>query len=188
MISFEHAYRWHRLLKGTPRELLIASALRLELPELDVEIVDPELQARTPEHLPDVKLWRGDELVAELEITGTDLAWEEMRLRAVFVLPSKVEYARKRGQKYIYVYVNDGHLFSAREPWLLWLSGPDLVRVADYADTWTGRTKHSKIEKYYVIPRRKFNTCWHDLVDYIRYLLGELANPNRWALENFMPR
>ena len=132
-ISFEHAYRWHRLLKGTPRELLIAAALRLELPELDVEIVDPELQARTPEHIPDITVLKGSELVAELEITGTDLAWCEMRLNKVFVLPSKVEYARRRGQRYIYVYVNSGHLFSTQEPWLLWLPGPDLVRAAEHA-------------------------------------------------------
>jgi len=186
-ISFEHAYRWHRKLKGVPRELLIASALCLELPEFDIEIVDPEVQARTQEHIPDITVLKDSKLVAELEITGTDLTWQEMRLRGkVFVLPSKVEYARKRGQRYIYVYVNDGHLFSTHEPWLLWLPGPDLARAADYADTWTGRTKHGKIEKYYIIPRRKFNTDWYDLVDYIRYLAGELANPNRWALENFM--
>jgi len=185
-ISFERAYRWYRLLKGTPRELLIASALRLELPELDIEIVDPELQARTPEHIPDITVLKGSELVAELEITGTDLMWREMRLSKVFVLPSKVEYARRRGQRYIYVYVNNGHLFSIQEPWLLWLPGPDLIRAAEHARTWTGRTTHGKIEKYYMIPRRKFKTNWHDLVAYIRYLAGELADPRPDALVNFM--
>ena len=187
-ISFEHAYRWHRKLRGEPRELLIASALRLELPELDIELVDPELQARTPEHIPDITVLKGSELVAELEITGTDLAWQEMRLSKVFVLPSKVEYAKRRGERYIYVYVNNGHLFSTREAWLLWLPGPDLVRAAEHARTWTGRTVHGKIEKYYMIPRRKFKTSWHDLVAYIRYLAGELADPRPGALANFMAR
>jgi len=186
MTSLREAYRYHRELKGKPRELLIASALRLELPELDVELIDPELQAETDYHLPDIRVLRSSEMIAELEVTGSDIPWRYMKLDKVFVLPSKVEYARKRGQRYIYIYVNDGVLFSTQEPWLLWLPGPELVRAAEAAELWTGRTYHEVIERYYKIPRRKFNTDWHDLVGYIRYLAGELANPDPWALENFM--
>ena len=188
MLSFREAYRYHRQLKGKPRELLIASALRLELPELDVELIDPELQAETNYHLPDIRVLRSSEIIAELEVTGSDIPWSQMRLAKVFVLPSKVEYARKQGQRYIYIYLNDGLLFSVQEPWLLWLPGPELVRAAEAAELWTGRTYHEVIERYYMIPRRKFNTDWHNLVGYIRYLAGELANPDPWALENFMAR
>jgi len=188
-VNYRDAYRYHRRIKGEPRELLIASALRLEFPEFDIELIDPELQAKIPEHIPDIKVLNAKgELVAELEVTGTDIPWSHMRLNKVFVLPSKVEYARKLGQKYIYVYVNDGHLFSVQEPWLLWLPGPDLVRAAEFAERWTGQTSHSVVESYYLIPRKRFNTNWYDLVAYIRYLAGELADPNPWALANFMPR
>ena len=186
--SIRDIYRYHRMIKGEPREALVASALMLELPDYDIQPVEGELQARTPFHLPDIRVFKDGKMVAEVEVTGADIPWNQMRFKnKVFVLPDKVRYAEKAGERYIFVFINDAHLFG-QDDWFLWLPGPDLVHEANMAELWTGRTTHGLIEQYYLIPRSKFKKAWHELVAYIRYLAGELADPNPWALANFMPR
>ena len=187
LISLRDAYRSHREQKGEPRERLIASALAIALPDnFKIQLVDGELQARTPFHLPDIRIYRDRALIAELEITGVDIPWSKMRFKGkVFVLPSKVEYAEKAGERYIFVFVNDAHLFS-EDDWLLWLPGPGLVHEANMAEIWTGETSHHVLEQYYLIPRSRFRTGWRELVGYIRYLAGELLHPDPDNLANFM--
>ena len=195
MTSLREAYRWHRRERGAPRERLILYSLRLLLRDngFVVRRIRGRTQAMTPEHIPDLMVRYRGRFVASIEVTGTELGWEQMKLKAVFVLPSKVEYGAKAGERYIYAYFNDWE-FPTGE-WLLWLNGRELARQADEAeargDIWTGETCHGVIERYYMIPRKKFNggeagRGLISLAHYIRWLAGLVPEPDPWALANFM--
>ena len=189
-IRYRDVYRRHRRTKGKPRERLVLYSLRLLLgPEFTVRRVPGRVQARTPKHVPDLMVFYRGRCVAEIEVTGSELAFHEMKISKIFVLPTKAEYGCSIGKRYIYAYFNDAE-FPTGE-WLLWLDGEELAKVVAYADKWVGETGHGVLESYYLVPKKKFNggeagRGLISLVHYIRWLAGLVPDPNPLALANFM--
>jgi len=169
---------------------LILYSLRLLLgPEFTVRRVPTREQKNSREHVPDLRIFYRSRFLAEVEVTGTDIAWRRMILKGwIFVLPSKADYAMKRGAQYIYVFFNDAEYPDGE--WLLWLHGHDLARHADLArslgQVWRNKTIHGVEETYLMIPKRAFNTGLRSLVHYLKYLAGLVPDPRPTALVNFM--
>ena len=223
-MTLREAYRWHRRVRGKPRERALLYLLRLELgPDYKIRRVRAREQALSPEHRPDIRIWHHGRFVCEIEVTGLEIPWSQLKLRdTVFVLTTKAEYARQHPapKRYIYVLVNDGVLMAldpmdvaeqirdvldkargytelrasllklvkrmAETAWLLWLPGDELARLTELAQVWDGETRWGVRERYYMLKKRQFRTSWWGLTSYIRYLAGELADPNPLALVNFM--
>ena len=191
-VNYREVYRYHRRVKGKPRERLVLYSLRLLLgPDFTVRRIPGRVQAESKEHTPDLTVSYRGRFIAQVEVTGTELPFCQMRISKIFVLPTKAEYGRKLGKHYIYAYFNDAE-FPTGE-WLLWLNGEDLAKAIAYADKWTGETEHGVLESYYLVPKRKFNGGRGgyglvSLAHYIRWLAGLELDPRADALVNFMPR
>ena len=193
-VSYREAYRHHRRVKGKPRERLVLYSLRLLLHHGEgfvVRRISGRRQAETKEHIPDIAVFFKGREVAQVEVTGTEVPFYDMKVKGIFVLPSKARYAEKQGERYILVFFNDPE-FPCGE-WLLWIPGHKLVRAVAYADEWVGETVHGCIERYYIVPKRRFNGGRGgyglvSLAHYIRYLAGLEFDPRADALVNFMPR
>ena len=196
-ISLRSTYKRHREEKGKPRERLVLYSLRLLLRDergFTIRRIPGRRQAEDPRHIPDLAVfYRGREL-AEVEVTGTDLAWREMILKGwIFVLPHKVEYGARLGKRYIYAFFNDAE-FPTGE-WLLWLNGQELAiqaHLAREADAiWEGKTRQGVFERYYMVPKAAFKggqggAGLVSLAHYIRWLAGLVRDPSPTALANFM--
>ena len=72
---------------------------------------------------------------------------------------------------------------------VLWAPGRELLRALDkgLAKELVGDVGHGVVERYHVFPLDVFSREWYELVSYVLWLAGELADPNPWALVNFMP-
>jgi len=109
-----------------------------------------------------------------------------MKLKRLFVLPHKVEYAEGLSdpERYVLVFFNDAE-FDVGE-WALWIPGHELVRECSGAELWTGETCHGLVEQYYMLPRSAFQIRLYRLAHYLRWLAGLEADPSPTALVNFM--
>jgi len=193
-VDYREVYKYHRRTKGKPRERLVLYSLRLLLRHDEgfvVRRISGRRQAETREHVPDIAVFFRGREIAQVEITGTEVPFHEMKIKKIFVLPSKARYAEKLGERYVLAYFNDPE-FPCGE-WLLWIPGHELARAVAYADEWIGETTHGCIERYYLVPKRKFNGGRGgygliSLAHYIRWLAGLELDPRADALVNFMPR
>ena len=196
-ISLRDIYRHHRRVKGKPRERLVLYGLRLLLRDetgFTIRRIPGRVQAKDPRHIPDLAVFYKGHKLAEVEVTGTDIAWHRMVLQGwVFVLPHKVDYGAKLGKHYIYAFFNDAEFPTG--DWLLWLNGRELAIQADLAEEagqiWQGETCHGVTERYYMVPKAAFKggeagRGLLSLAHYLRWLAGLVPDPNPLALVNFM--
>jgi len=194
-IRYRDVYRHHRRTKGKPRERLVLYSLRLLLgPEFTVRRIPTREQRNSPEHVPDLRVFYKSRLICEVEVTGLDIPWSKLKLKGwIFVLPSKVKYAHKRGREYVFCVFNDAE-FPVGE-WFLWMPGNELATHAELAKLtdmkWEGRTTHGVQERFYMLPKGVFRNGdggkgLLTLAHYIRWLAGLEADPSPTALVNFM--
>ena len=188
-------YRHHRQVKGKPRERLILYSLRLLLgPDFTVRRIPAREQRTSPEHVPDIRVLHRSRPICEIEVTGLDIPWSMLKLKGwIFVLPSKVRYARKHGREYVLCIFNDAEYPTGE--WLLWMPGNELAAHAELARLadlkWEGQTVHGVREKFYMLPKRAFRDGKAgeglvSLAHYLKWLAGLEKSPDMWALENFM--
>ena len=194
-ISLREVYRYHRQVKGKPRERLLLYSLRLLLgPDFTVRRIRGREQALSKEHVPDLRVFYHSQLICEIEVTGLDIPWSKLKLGGwIFVLPSKVRYARKHGREYVFCVFNDAE-FPCGE-WLLWMPGNELAAHAELARLaelkWEGQTVHGVHEKFYMLPKKVFRDGEGgrgllSLAHYLKWLAGLVPDPSPTALVNFM--
>ena len=194
-ISLHGVYRYHRRTKGKPRERLVLYSLRLVLgSDFTVRRIPAYEQRNSSEHVPDLRVFYKSRLICEVEVTGLDIPWNKLKLKGwIFVLPSKVRYAHKRGREYVFCVFNDAE-FPCGE-WLLWMPGNELAAHAELARLaelkWEGQTVHGVHEKFYMLPKKVFRDGEGgrgllSLAHYLKWLAGLVPDPNPLALVNFM--
>ena len=197
-------YRGERKEKGAYRERFVLYGLRIllrprhegeeHLKGFVIRRIPGKKQRKSSRHLPDIYVRYRGHFIAEIEVTGTELAWHEMVLKGrVFVLPSKARYGARKGKRYIFAFFNDWE-FPIGD-WLLWLNGEELNKlILKEGEIWEGETRKGVWERYWHVPKEPFRGSGCpggagllSLAHYLKWLAGLEKSPDMWALENFMP-
>ena len=182
------AYRYEWLHHGRPRERWVLYTLRLSLGD-GFQVRRVRYREDQAEHKPDLSIYKAGRWVADVEVSGSKLAIDQLAREGVWVLPSKLAYARAHDpERYLYIYVLEAHMRNLREP-VLWATGQELLDALEgkRAGELVGDVGHGLIERYHVFPLDVFHREWHELVAYVLWLAGELNSPDPWDLANFMP-
>ena len=177
--ELKRIYHYERVAHGKPRERWALYTLRLSLGD-GFQVKRVRYREGQAEHKPDLRIYKAGRWVADVEVSGSNVPLERLAREDVRVLPSKLAYARSHDpDRYIYLYVDC----------VLWAPGRELLRALDHgqAEELVGDVGHGVVERYYVFPLDVFSREWHELVSYVLWLAGELADPNPLALVNFMP-
>ena len=174
---FKQAYQQQWRYAGNGREYLVLGALLTRLrPPYTVRLTglgagDPRLLPGSDGHQPDLTVYRQDQSIAGIEVTGTWLTWEKARREGLWVLPDKIRAAKQWGDTYILVHILDPEF--PRGEWLHWIPGFAL----DYAHTWpiTKRCAASGLEEHFIAVDPQ---AWHNsltgLIRHIKLLAGDL--------------
>ena len=182
------AYRHERVWHGRPRERWVLYTLRLSLGD-GFQVKRVRYREDQAEHRPDLRIYKAGRWVADVEVSGSKLAIDRLAREGVWVLPSKLAYARAHDpERYLYIYVLEAHMRTLDAP-VLWATGRELLKVLEgkRAGELVGDVGHGLIERYHVFPLDVFHREWHKLVGYVLWLAGELNSPDPWDLANFMP-
>ena len=186
--ELRRVYRYERVAHGKPRERWALYTLRLSLGD-GFQVKRVRYREGQAEHKPDLRIYKAGRWVADVEVSGSRVPLERLAREGVRVLPSKLAYARRHDPvRYIYLYVLSENIRYLRDC-VLWASGRELLRALDkgLAKELVGDIGHGVVERYYVFPLDVFSREWYELVGYVLWLAGELADPNPLALVNFMP-
>ena len=148
---------------GYPRELLVYALLRLRLPS-SYRVYLLGYTGGGPKHVPDIGVYlpNSPEPIALLEITGTTYSLSELRLRTIFVLRDKLEYAalHPRPESCYIVHITDGDLPAAKA--FRWIDGTVARNYLDCC-SWTGKTRQGVRESFAKVPLKAWKP-WPQLI------------------------